>query len=95
MNNNKYFNSFINKIIDGLGKLKGLKVFLLITDDQGKSIVLYFLVGWIAMLDIEIVNGGDQNNNSIQEVPICNQLKIELVDYLGVIIHSSSWLSDD
>jgi cytidyltransferase-like protein len=37
-------------------------------------------------------NGGDQDNNSIPEAPICNQLKIELIDGLGQKIQSSSWL---
>ena len=37
-------------------------------------------------------NGGDQNNNSIPEAPICNQLNIELLDGLGDKIQSSSWL---
>lgn len=37
-------------------------------------------------------NGGDQNNNSIPEKGICDQLGIELVDGLGDKIQSSSWL---
>ena len=37
-------------------------------------------------------NGGDQDNNSIPEAPICNELKIELIDGLGDKIQSSSWL---
>lgn len=37
-------------------------------------------------------NGGDQNNNSIPEAPICNKLGIELIDGLGEKIQSSSWL---
>ena len=37
-------------------------------------------------------NGGDQNNNSIPEVPICIELSIELIDGLGDKIQSSSWL---
>lgn len=37
-------------------------------------------------------NGGDQNNQSIPEAPICQQLGIELVDGLGDKIQSSSWL---
>jgi cytidyltransferase-like protein len=37
-------------------------------------------------------NGGDQDNNSIPEALICNQLKIELIDGLGQKIQSSSWL---
>ena len=42
--------------------------------------------------DLGFANGGDQDNNSIPEAPICNQLKIELIDGLGDKIQSSSWL---
>jgi cytidyltransferase-like protein len=37
-------------------------------------------------------NGGDQNNNSIPEAAICNELGIELRDGFGEKIQSSSWL---
>ncbi len=37
-------------------------------------------------------NGGDQNNNSIPEAPICKELGIHLIDGLGDKIQSSSWL---
>jgi cytidyltransferase-like protein len=37
-------------------------------------------------------NGGDQNNHSIPEADICNQLGIELRDGFGEKIQSSSWL---
>ena len=37
-------------------------------------------------------NGGDQNNDSIPERGICEQLNIELIDGLGEKIQSSSWL---
>ena len=37
-------------------------------------------------------NGGDQNNNSIPEAAICNELGIELLDGFGEKIQSSSWL---
>lgn len=37
-------------------------------------------------------NGGDQNNNSIPEAPVCKELQIELIDGLGDKIQSSSWL---
>jgi D-beta-D-heptose 7-phosphate kinase/D-beta-D-heptose 1-phosphate adenosyltransferase len=37
-------------------------------------------------------NGGDQDNNSIPEAPICKELKIQLIDGLGDKIQSSSWL---
>lgn len=42
--------------------------------------------------DLAFANGGDQNNNSIPEVPICKDLGIELIDGLGDKIQSSSWL---
>jgi cytidyltransferase-like protein len=41
---------------------------------------------------LAFANGGDQNNNSIPEVPICKALGIELIDGLGDKIQSSSWL---
>ncbi len=41
---------------------------------------------------LAFANGGDQNNNSIPEVPICAELGIELIDGLGDKIQSSSWL---
>lgn len=37
-------------------------------------------------------NGGDQNNDTIPERPICEELGIELIDGLGEKIQSSSWL---
>ena len=37
-------------------------------------------------------NGGDQNNNSIPEIDICNKLGITLLDGFGNKIQSSSWL---
>jgi len=42
--------------------------------------------------DLGFANGGDQNNNSIPEVPTCKSLGIELIDGLGDKIQSSSWL---
>ena len=37
-------------------------------------------------------NGGDQNNDTIPEKTICEELGIELIDGLGEKIQSSSWL---
>ena len=37
-------------------------------------------------------NGGDQNNDTIPEKPICEQLGVLLIDGLGDKIQSSSWL---
>ena len=41
---------------------------------------------------LAFANGGDQNNDSIPEAPICQALGIELIDGLGDKIQSSSWL---
>ncbi len=41
---------------------------------------------------LAFANGGDQNNNSIPEVPVCEKLGITLLDGLGDKIQSSSWL---
>ena len=40
-------------------------------------------------------NGGDQNNNTIPEVDICNKRGIELRDGFGNKIQSSSWLINE
>jgi glycerol-3-phosphate cytidylyltransferase-like family protein len=37
-------------------------------------------------------NGGDQNNDTIPERQICEELGIKLIDGLGEKIQSSSWL---
>lgn len=44
--------------------------------------------------ELSFANGGDQNNNSIPEAPICKELGIQLIDGLGDKIQSSSWLLD-
>ena len=41
---------------------------------------------------LAFANGGDQNNDTIPEKQICEELGIELIDGLGVKIQSSSWL---
>lgn len=42
--------------------------------------------------ELAFANGGDQNNESIPEVSICQALGISLIDGLGEKIQSSSWL---
>lgn len=42
--------------------------------------------------ELGFANGGDQDNHSIPEAPICKELKIQLIDGLGDKIQSSSWL---
>jgi cytidyltransferase-like protein len=42
--------------------------------------------------ELYFANGGDQNNDSIPEVPVCKQKGIGLLEGLGEKIQSSSWL---
>jgi D-beta-D-heptose 7-phosphate kinase/D-beta-D-heptose 1-phosphate adenosyltransferase len=42
--------------------------------------------------ELSFANGGDQNNDTIPEKPICQKLGIKLIDGLGDKIQSSSWL---
>lgn len=42
--------------------------------------------------ELYFANGGDQNNDSIPEVPICKEKGIGLLERLGDKIQSSSWL---
>jgi cytidyltransferase-like protein len=42
--------------------------------------------------DFVFANGGDQNNETIPERAICEELGIQLIDGLGDKIQSSSWL---
>ena len=51
-----------------------------LADEYGANFELYF------------ANGGDQNNESIPEVPVCREKGIRLLEGLGDKIQSSSWL---
>lgn len=42
--------------------------------------------------DLAFANGGDQNNDTIPEKPVCEAAGIALIDGLGDKIQSSSWL---
>ena len=42
--------------------------------------------------ELYFANGGDQNNDSIPEVPVCEEKGIGLLEGLGDKIQSSSWL---
>ena len=42
--------------------------------------------------ELYFANGGDQNNESIPEVPVCKDKGIGLLEGLGDKIQSSSWL---
>ena len=41
---------------------------------------------------LAFANGGEQNNDTIPETPICKELGVALIDGLGEKIQSSSWL---
>ena len=51
-----------------------------LANDHGANFELFF------------ANGGDQNNDSIPEVPVCKEKGIGLLEGLGDKIQSSSWL---
>ena len=42
--------------------------------------------------ELGFANGGDQNNDTIPERPICEKMNVALIDGLGDKIQSSSWL---
>ena len=42
--------------------------------------------------ELYFANGGDQNNKSIPEVPVCKEKGINLLEGLGDKIQSSAWL---
>ena len=69
------------------------RVFLSI--DQDRTVCKTLEMIYLQFRDthqLAFANGGDQNNNSIPEVSICQSLGIELIDGLGDKIQSSSWL---
>tara|TARA_B100000809_G_C14678340_1_gene365912 strand:+ start:104 stop:529 length:426 start_codon:yes stop_codon:yes gene_type:complete len=45
-----------------------------------------------ASFDLAFANGGDQNNETIPEIAVCEKMGITLLDGLGEKIQSSSWL---
>lgn len=45
--------------------------------------------------ELFFANGGDQNNDTIPEKPVCEELGIKLIDGLGDKIQSSSWLLEN
>jgi len=57
-----------------------------------KEIFEIHSVHWGKDVKLFFANGGDQNNDTIPERPVCEGLGIELIDDLGEKIQSSSWL---
>ena len=42
--------------------------------------------------ELGFANGGDKNNDTISEKPICEEMNVALIDGLGDKIQSRSWL---
>ena len=69
------------------------KALVSIDKDKTQCATLRFLAKeYGAAYDLFFANGGDQNNDSIPEVPICKEVGIGLLEGLGDKIQSSSWL---
>ena len=72
---------YVDKALISIDKDKTQRATLIyLADEYGADFELYF------------ANGGDQNNDSIPEVPVCKEKGIGLLEGLGDKIQSSSWL---
>ena len=72
---------YVDKAIISIDKDKTQRSTLsFLADNCSKDFQLFF------------ANGGDQNNESIPEVPVCKEKGIGLLEGLGDKIQSSSWL---
>ena len=69
------------------------KALISIDKDKTQQATLAYLAdSYNKDFDLFFANGGDQNNESIPEVPICREKGIEFIEGLGDKIQSSSWL---
>lgn len=69
------------------------KVLISIDHDKTQRATLAHLADkYSDNFQLYFANGGDQNNESIPEVPICRERGIVLLEGLGDKIQSSSWL---
>ncbi|MDA8993381.1 adenylyltransferase/cytidyltransferase family protein [Flavobacteriaceae bacterium] len=69
------------------------KVFLSVDQDRTVCATLEKIQKEFSkQFELYFANGGDQNNQSIPELPVCEQLGINLLEGLGDKIQSSSWL---
>mgnify|MGYP001581662338 CR=1 FL=1 len=85
-------------IISNLGMVN----YALLSIDQDRTVrkTLREIAGmyapmWGENVSLAFANGGDQNNDTIPERAVCEELGIELIDNLGKKIQSSSWLLKD
>ena len=69
------------------------KVILSIDNDRTVCASLQMIAeNHSADYELTFANGGDQNNDTSPEKPICKKVGIALIDGLGDKIQSSSWL---
>lgn len=69
------------------------KALISIDKDKTQCATLAYLAdNYNKDFELFFANGGDQNNESIPEVPICKEKGIGLLEGLGAKIQSSSWL---
>jgi len=68
------------------------EVFLSIDNERDVSKTIRYIFDNYKNFDLSFANGGDQNNDSIPERKVCEDLGIKLIDNLGNKIQSSSWL---
>ena len=69
------------------------KALISIDKDQTQCTTLADLADkYSTKYELYFANGGDQNNDSIPEVPVCKEKGIRLLEGLGEKIQSSSWL---
>ena len=69
------------------------KALISIDKDKTQCVTLADLADkYSSEYELYFANGGDQNNDSIPEVPVCKQKGIGLLEGLGDKIQSSSWL---
>ena len=61
-------------------------------DKTQRATLTYLADKYSSGYELYFANGGDQNNDSIPEVPICKEVGIGLLEGLGDKIQSSSWL---
>jgi D-beta-D-heptose 7-phosphate kinase/D-beta-D-heptose 1-phosphate adenosyltransferase len=64
----------------------------LISIDKDKTQCATLADKYSSEYELYFANGGDQNNDSIPEVPVCREKEIGLLEGLGDKIQSSSWL---
>ena len=68
-------------------------VFLSIDKNKSVSKTLnYIFMKYSDKYELFFANGGDQSNQTIPEISVCEKLGIRLIDGLGSKIQSSSWL---